>query len=101
MALLVSTAIVRLCFCKNEIDLAFRGDRQLRVSPLHDLRLAQGGPRARPGTQGIGGSAGLPEHKAKAITQYVAGLNGKLTLHYLPGYAPDLNPDELVRKVTP
>lgn len=22
--------------------------------------------------------------------------NGKLTLHFLPGYAPDLNPDELV-----
>ena len=39
---------------------------------------------------------GLPAHKTKAGTQYVAGLNGKLTLHYLPGYAPDLNPDELV-----
>ena len=23
-------------------------------------------------------------------------LDGKLTLHFLPGYAPDLNPDELV-----
>lgn len=39
---------------------------------------------------------GLPAHKTKAVTQYVAGLNGRLTLHYLPGYAPDLNPDELV-----
>lgn len=39
---------------------------------------------------------GLPAHKTKAVTQYVAGLNGTLTLHYLPGYAPDLNPDELV-----
>lgn len=39
---------------------------------------------------------GLPAHKTKAVTEYVAGLNGKLTLHYLPGYAPDLNPDELV-----
>jgi transposase len=39
---------------------------------------------------------GLPAHKTKAVTQYVAGLNGALTLHYLPGYAPDLNPDELV-----
>lgn len=38
----------------------------------------------------------LPAHKTKVVTQYVAGLNGKLTLHYLPGYAPDLNPDELV-----
>ena len=26
----------------------------------------------------------------------VAELDGKLTLHYLSGYAPDLNPDELV-----
>lgn len=40
--------------------------------------------------------AGLPAHKTKAVTPYVAGLTGKLTLHYLPGYAPDLNPDELV-----
>lgn len=39
---------------------------------------------------------GLPAHKTKAVTQYVADLDGKLTLHYLPGYAPDLNPDELV-----
>ncbi|MGH6630336.1 MAG: IS630 family transposase, partial [Burkholderiales bacterium] len=39
---------------------------------------------------------GLPAHKTSAVTQYAAGLNGKLTLHYLPGYAPDLNPDELV-----
>lgn len=28
--------------------------------------------------------------------RYVAGTNGKLILHLLPGYAPDLNPDELV-----
>ena len=27
---------------------------------------------------------------------YVAATQGKLTLHFLPGYAPDLNPDELV-----
>jgi len=39
---------------------------------------------------------GLPAHKTKAVTQYIARLNGTLTLHYLPGYAPDLNPDELV-----
>jgi transposase len=31
-----------------------------------------------------------------AVEQYVAGLDGKLTVHYLPSYAPDLNPDELV-----
>ena len=39
---------------------------------------------------------GLPAHKARAVKEYVAGLDGKLTVHYLPGYAPDLNPDELV-----
>ena len=39
---------------------------------------------------------GLPAHKALVVKEYVAGLDGTLTLHYLPGYAPDLNPDELV-----
>lgn len=39
---------------------------------------------------------GLPAHKKAIVKQYVAGTNGKLTLHFLPGYAPDLNPDELV-----
>lgn len=27
---------------------------------------------------------------------YVTSTHGRLTLHFLPGYAPDLNPDELV-----
>ena len=39
---------------------------------------------------------GLPAHKALAVKKYVAGLDGKLTLHYLPGHTPDLNPDALV-----
>jgi transposase len=39
---------------------------------------------------------GLTAHKSLAVKAYVAGLDGKLTLHHLPGYAPDLNPDELV-----
>jgi transposase len=39
---------------------------------------------------------GLPAHKAKLVRKYVDSLKGKLTLHFLPGYAPDLNPDELV-----
>jgi transposase len=38
----------------------------------------------------------LPAHKTAAVKDYVASKEGKLTLHYLPGYAPDLNPDELV-----
>lgn len=39
---------------------------------------------------------GLPAHKTKVVKEYVASTEGKLTLHFLPGYAPDLNPDELV-----
>jgi transposase len=38
----------------------------------------------------------LPAHKTAAVKDYVASKQGKLTLHYLPSYAPDLNPDELV-----
>ena len=39
---------------------------------------------------------GLPAHKKKVVKDYVAATEGRLTLHFLPGYAPDLNPDELV-----
>jgi len=39
---------------------------------------------------------GLPAHKKAVVKEYVASTQGKLTLHFLPGYAPDLNPDELV-----
>ncbi len=38
----------------------------------------------------------LPAHKKANVRDYVASTNGRLTLHFLPGYAPDLNPDELV-----
>ena len=39
---------------------------------------------------------GLPAHKNALVKHYIASTNGKLNLHFLPGYAPDLNPDELV-----
>ncbi|KDP85217.1 DDE endonuclease [Cupriavidus sp. SK-3] len=39
---------------------------------------------------------GLPADKKAIVKDYVANLQGKLVLHFLPGYAPDLNPDELV-----
>jgi transposase len=39
---------------------------------------------------------GLPAHKKANVREYIASTNGKLTMHILPGYAPDLNPDELV-----
>lgn len=39
---------------------------------------------------------GLPAHKKAIVKEYVGGTEGRLTLHFLPGYAPELNPDELV-----
>lgn len=39
---------------------------------------------------------GLPAHKTKAVKDYIQSTKGRLTLHFLPGYAPELNPDELV-----
>lgn len=39
---------------------------------------------------------GLPAHKTKLVKRYVESTKGQLTLHFLPGYAPGLNPDELV-----
>jgi transposase len=39
---------------------------------------------------------GLPAHKTKLVKNYVQSTAGRLTLHFLPGYAPELNPDELV-----
>lgn len=38
----------------------------------------------------------LRAHKGPLVRAYVDALAGKLQLHYLPGYAPELNPDELV-----
>src|SRR5512145_406712 len=39
---------------------------------------------------------GHPAHHAKIVSDYVQGLRGRLELHFLPGYAPELNPDEFV-----
>jgi len=39
---------------------------------------------------------GHPAHKAKLVQRYVQNLKGRLELHFLPPYAPDLNPDEFV-----
>jgi transposase len=39
---------------------------------------------------------GHPAHKANVVKDYVQGLKGRLELHFLPPYAPDLNPDEFV-----
>ena len=37
-----------------------------------------------------------PAHIAKAVAEYLKGLKGRLEFHFLPGYAPELNPDEFV-----
>jgi transposase len=39
---------------------------------------------------------GHPAHIAKSVARYVQSLKGRLELHFLPGYAPELNPDEFV-----
>jgi transposase len=33
---------------------------------------------------------GLPAHKTALVKAYVASTEGMLTLHFLPGYAPEL-----------
>jgi transposase len=39
---------------------------------------------------------GHPAHRARATTQFVASTGGRLKLVFLPGYSPELNPDEWV-----
>jgi len=39
---------------------------------------------------------GHPAHKANLVKAYLKSLAGRLELHFLPPYAPDLNPDEFV-----
>lgn len=39
---------------------------------------------------------GHPAHKAKKVTRFVESTDGRLTLFFLPGYSPQLNPDEWV-----
>lgn len=39
---------------------------------------------------------GHPTHKAKKVKAFVQSLGGQVSLHLLPGYSPELNPDEWV-----
>ena len=39
---------------------------------------------------------GHPSHRAKMVARHVQECKGRLELHFLPPYAPDLNPDEFV-----
>ena len=40
--------------------------------------------------------AGHPVHKARAIKAWLARPGCRITLYFLPGYSPELNPDELL-----
>jgi len=39
---------------------------------------------------------GLPPHKAKLVQEYVQSTQGRLKTFQLPGYSPELNPEEWV-----
>ena len=39
---------------------------------------------------------GHPVHKATTVKRWIADQADAITLHFLPGYAPELNPDELL-----
>jgi len=39
---------------------------------------------------------GHPSHKAKMVREWIEAQAGRIRLFLLPGYSPDLNPDELV-----
>jgi transposase len=39
---------------------------------------------------------GHPAHRARIVRDSVQSLQGKLEIYFLPGYAPELNPDEFV-----
>ena len=41
---------------------------------------------------------GHPVHRSKAVKQFADSTSGRLRLCFLPGYAPELNPDEWVWK---
>lgn len=39
---------------------------------------------------------GHPVHKSLKVRKFVEEMNGNIELYYLPGYSPELNPDETV-----
>jgi len=39
----------------------------------------------------------LQAHRSHLVRDYVASTAGRIKLHFLPGYAPDLNPVEYLR----
>jgi transposase len=41
---------------------------------------------------------GHPVHRSKAVRQFAEATEGRLRMYFLPGYSPELNPDEWVWK---
>jgi transposase len=41
---------------------------------------------------------GHPVHHGKKVRRWVAAQQGRITLFFLPGYSPELNPDELLNQ---
>jgi transposase len=39
---------------------------------------------------------GLPAHEAKSVQRYLETVKDRIRLFFLPPYAPEINPDELV-----
>ena len=39
---------------------------------------------------------GHPVHRSRVVREFAASTEGRLRLFFLPGYAPELNPDEQV-----
>jgi transposase len=39
---------------------------------------------------------GLPQHRARLVTEFIRAQRGRLTIEWLPGYAPELNPVEYI-----
>lgn len=40
---------------------------------------------------------GHPTHKTKKVKAYLEKIGHQIKIYYLPGYSPELNPDEQVR----
>jgi transposase len=39
---------------------------------------------------------GLPQHRARLVSEFIRAQRGRLAIEWLPGYAPELNPVEYI-----
>jgi DDE superfamily endonuclease len=73
--------------------------RKLDHKTLEALRIravGQVGEGAHP--EDVAAALGHPAHRATATKQFAASTDGRLSLIFLPGCSPELNPDEWVWK---